>query len=165
MLNYRRVALGAIPAVFSLLLSACPQAPQPTTTRMELPEPVTPHQGVALDLQTIASGLPQPVFLTSGVDSNVLFVALQGGQIRLIVDDVLSETPFLDLAPVLGTPSEGGGLIGLALHPNYKANGRLYVHYITEAGDSVIARYTRSQCCRSRIRAYPAGSGSAGRPA
>lgn len=143
MLKCRTVARWAIPAVLPLFLSACPPVEQ--STRMELPAPATPHQGVSLDLQSIARGLDRPLFLTSSRDADTLYVALQGGQIRLIVDGELAETPFLDLTEILGATSEGGGLIGLALHPQFDANGVFFVHYVPESGDSVIARYNRSE--------------------
>jgi glucose/arabinose dehydrogenase len=49
---------------------------------------------------------------------------------------------FLDLSAVVGT--EGGaerGLLGLAFHPEYAANGRLFVVYTDLEGDSVIAEH------------------------
>jgi glucose/arabinose dehydrogenase len=63
-------------------------------------------------------------------------VALRGGQV-LILDPESGETQgtFLDLAPdVVAANDSGGeyGLLGLAFHPNYPEDPRIFVNYIAE---------------------------------
>src|SRR5688572_16770858 len=79
----------------------------------------------------IATGLEYPVYVTAAPgDSHRLFVVQQEGMIRVIKDGQLLETPFLDIESVVHH-QEGSelGLLGLAFHPNYAANGFFYVYY------------------------------------
>jgi glucose/arabinose dehydrogenase len=106
-------------------------------------EPVSgdfgPLQGVPdLALRTVVSGLDRPVFLDAPAGDPRLFVVEQGGTIRVVSGDAVLPTPFLTV-PV----STGGerGLLGLAFHPGYAANGRLFVMYTDPGGDSVVAEY------------------------
>ena len=81
-----------------------------------------------LELETVASGLAAPLGVThAGDGSGRLFVYEQTGQIRILVDDVLLATPFLDISselPALNPFFDERGLLGVAFHPNYVENGR-----------------------------------------
>ena len=90
----------------------------------------------------------RPVFATAAPgDPDRLYVVEQhSGQIR-ILDTGSGETkadPFLDLPD--GSLADGNeqGLLGLAFHPDYAANGRFFV-YLTQAdGDVEVRSYQRS---------------------
>jgi glucose/arabinose dehydrogenase len=88
---------------------------------------------ITIELETIASGLTSPIYLTNAGDgSGRLFVVDQAGQIRIIDDGVLLETPFLDLSGIIVALNPGfdeRGLLGLAFHPDYAENGRFFVRY------------------------------------
>ena len=59
-----------------------------------------------------------------------MFVTEAAGRIRIVRDGQLLATPFLDLSPANGGPVKSGGemgLLGLAFHPAFAANGRFYV--------------------------------------
>ena len=95
----------------------------------------------SLGLQTVATGLSFPVFLTTPLgDNNRLFIVEKGGRIRIIKNGTLLGTPFLDISSLVSTGGEQG-LLGLAFDPNYSTNGRFYVSYTDASGDSQIARY------------------------
>lgn len=97
----------------------------------------------ALKLTPMAGVYDNPVFVTSPPgDDTRLFVAEQKGAIRLIKNGALLPTPFLTV-PTGGNGNEQG-LIGLAFHPQYAQNGRLFVQYSLPSNDSVIAEYQRS---------------------
>jgi glucose/arabinose dehydrogenase len=88
----------------------------------------------AVGLQTVADGLTSPVTLTSpGDGSGRLFVVDQAGLIRVLMPDgTLRPEPFLDLRDRMVTLMPGfdeRGLLGLAFHPQYAANGRFFVYY------------------------------------
>ncbi len=69
-------------------------------------------------LQPVASGLIRPVAVEhSGGGSGRLFVIELDGRIRIIRDEKLLETPFLDLTDKVVQVGEGG-LLGLAFHPD-----------------------------------------------
>jgi glucose/arabinose dehydrogenase len=96
---------------------------------------------VAVVVGEVVSGLDAPVFVTSSGDgSGRLFVAEQGGRIRIIRNGVLADRPFLDLSDRIQAGGERG-LLGLAFAPGYGAErDDFYVHYSDLQGDTVIAR-------------------------
>jgi glucose/arabinose dehydrogenase len=60
------------------------------------------------------------------------FIAEQGGALRVVKNGVLLATPFVTLA---GVDARGErGLIGVTLHPDFAANGWVYLHYTSSAG-------------------------------
>jgi glucose/arabinose dehydrogenase len=62
----------------------------------------------------------------------------------VIDGEVLLEAPFLDLRERLSTKGNEQGLLGLAFHPDYRRNGRLFVNYNRrEDGATVLAEYSR----------------------
>ncbi|MCB2214049.1 PQQ-dependent sugar dehydrogenase [bacterium] len=102
-------------------------APTEAVTEPPVFEPV-------VALQEIASGLAAPVGLAAPDDgSGRLFVADQVGLVYIInSNDTLLETPFLDLRDrMVGLDGnyDERGLMGLAFHPDYANNGRVFVYY------------------------------------
>lgn len=98
----------------------------------------------SLKLQTVASNLSSPVFLTTPPgDQTRLFVVEQGGTIRIL--DRATGNVLSTFLTVTGIASGGErGLLGLAFDPNYNANGQFYVHYTDANGAITIARFLRS---------------------
>ncbi|HET9914660.1 MAG TPA: PQQ-dependent sugar dehydrogenase [Anaerolineales bacterium] len=90
--------------------------------------------------QPIASGLQRPVDLQAD-GSGRLFVIEKVGRIRIIENDQLVATPFLDVSDRVGSSGNEQGLLGLAFHPRYGENGRFFVNYTDTNGDTVIARF------------------------
>ncbi len=86
-------------------------------------------------LQTVATGFGSPVAMAAPNDgTGRLFIAEQTGVIRVIANGLLVDTPLLDVRSELDAPSSATderGLLGLALHPNFAANGRLFVYFNT----------------------------------
>ncbi|MEZ4334778.1 MAG: PQQ-dependent sugar dehydrogenase [Myxococcota bacterium] len=95
-------------------------------------------------LRRVVSGLDRPVFATAPPRDfeRIFIVDAHRGEIRILrlADGVLVSEPFLTL-PSVSTGFEQG-LLGLAFHPNYDANGFLYV-YLTDP-DTRIVRYSTS---------------------
>ncbi|TGD57556.1 PQQ-dependent sugar dehydrogenase [Flavobacterium humi] len=92
-------------------------------------------------LQSFATGFTSPVEITHAGDTR-LFVVQQGGLIRILnTNGAINATPFLNLSAIISSGGERG-LLGLAFHPNYAANGYFYVNYTNPSGNTVIARYT-----------------------
>jgi len=108
-----------------------------------VPSPYTPR------LQTMFTGLSRPVLIRGANDGTKrLFILQQTGLIRVVQPGETSPTDFLNLSSKIAVPVSGGderGLLGLAFHPQYAANGKFYVNY-TRAGDgaTVIAEYRAS---------------------
>ena len=111
-----------------------------------------------IELDTVASGLTAPVGLThAGDGSGRLFIVEQTGQIRVVADGALLTTPFLDISgllPVLNSFFDERGLLGVAFHPAYEANGRFYVRYSApRTGGAAEPCFGTSRGCHSEVLA------------
>jgi glucose/arabinose dehydrogenase len=118
------------------------------------PGPTGPDLGgLRLGLAPVASGLEAPLFAAhSGDDSGRLYVVEQTGAIRIVEDGRVRAQPFLDLGDEIVAGGEQG-LLGLAFHPGYARNGRLFVNYTDLRGDTVVAEYRRAP--EDELRAQP----------
>lgn len=116
-----------------------------TTTPTEIPVTDTPPGATtfpdpgAYDWQTVASDLVRPVDLQAD-GSGRLFVIEKVGRIRILQDGQLLDQPFLDITDRVGSNGNEQGLLGLAFHPAYAQNGRFFVNYTNNNGDTEIAR-------------------------
>lgn len=101
----------------------------------------------AVKLTEVTANATQPTAIAAPrADTSRLYFTEKWGRIRLIKDGVLQEEPALDMreAVLEGGPqgSTGDelenqgkrGLVGLAFHPNYEENGRVFVMYTADQG-------------------------------
>ena len=94
--------------------------------------------------QVYTSGLQSPVaFVQDPTDRSVQLVVQQAGRIRAVRNGAIEPADFLNLAASISCCGERG-LLGLAFAPDYAASGRFFVNFTNTAGDTVIARFTRS---------------------
>ncbi|MBN2471675.1 MAG: PQQ-dependent sugar dehydrogenase [Anaerolineae bacterium] len=127
-----------------MLLAALPALAQggegePVTTRSTPPDPE------AVTFTEFVGGFNGPIFAThAGDGSGRLFVLEQTGRIWIVeADGTRLDTPFLDLSGKISR-FEGyseQGLLGLAFHPEYAENGRLFVNYTDDDGETVVAEF------------------------
>lgn len=112
-----------------------------------------------LRLEQVEDGFAAPVFLTAPGGDDDLYVVDQVGLIWRIDPGAQQSEVFLDLRDRLVALSpiyDERGLLGLAFHPDYSDNGRLYVYYSAppraEGWDhtSIIAEY-RAGSERARV--------------
>jgi glucose/arabinose dehydrogenase len=104
------------------------------------PDP-DPQDGITVVV--VAQGIPEPVHLTAPPGDDRLFVVEQGGRIRVVRDGAVLEVPFLDLREKVASGGERG-LLSMAFHPDYAANGHLYVNYTETSGGTRVVRYSVS---------------------
>src|SRR5262249_47580342 len=108
----------------------------------------------SLTLQALVSGFSSPLDLEQPNDgTNRLFVAEQGGRIKIVQNGAVLATAFLDISSKITTGGEMG-LLGVTFHPNFSTNGKLYVNYVrTVSGQiqSVIAEYTASPANSNQV--------------
>src|SRR6267142_2390916 len=99
----------------------------------------------ALTLRLVVNGLSSPVEIAhAGDGSGRLFVAEQAGVIKIVKDGAVLATPFLDITAKVLSGGERG-LLGLAFHPLYRANGKFYVYYTRQTdGTIVVSEFLRS---------------------
>jgi len=149
---YRRLLRGisivALLALSTVLLecggsssSPAPAAPAPPAA------PPPPSGPLVLTLTPVLSGLNSPVDLQNAADgSGRLFVVEQQGQIRIVSNNSLLPTPFLDITSLVDFGGEKG-LLGLAFHPAYSQNRRFFVNYdrvVSGQMQTVIAEFQTS---------------------
>lgn len=142
-------------------LSTTPAYPINTPTVMDATK-ATPMQAMTASVSSfpnpkqyewrrIADGLEAPVGLThAGDGSGRVFIIEQKGVIRILQNNQLLPAPFLDIRHRVGSQGSEQGLLGLAFHPRYKENGFFFVNYTDKKGDTVIARFQRSQTSPDR---------------
>jgi glucose/arabinose dehydrogenase len=99
---------------------------------------------VVVTLTPFAPGLTAPLAIVNAGDgSDRLFVAEQGGQIRIIRGGELVATPFLDIGAEITSGGERG-LLGLAFHPGYPTDPRVFVDYTDTNGDTQVSSFVVS---------------------
>lgn len=150
----RRLALLTL-----LILTACAPTltpPPATATATFLPPTQTPSpvpteavtdfpNPESYQWEVVASGFARPLDIQNAGDgSGRLFIVEQAGFIRILQNDALLETPFLDISERVDDGGNEQGLLGLAFHPDFANNGFFYVNYTEEGGDTVIARFSAS---------------------
>jgi glucose/arabinose dehydrogenase len=158
---HRQAMLRRVPVtVVALLLVACGTpslSPLPSASSSSVPTPtpsVSSLPSVApslppltsISLEEVAIGLTDPIGVTNpGDGSGRLIVNERGGMIRVLAPDVsLRATDFVDLSDRIEAGGEQG-LLGVAFHPDFAANGRLFVHYSHRGdGATVISELTAS---------------------
>lgn len=141
--SHRRLAALALAMTLvagtSASVAAAPTAVDGTNRApLAAPGPGT----IALALR--ASNLSKPVFLTSAKDgTGRLFIVEQTGRIKIYVNSAVRATPFLSIPGSVSGGSEQG-LLGLAFHPAYKTNRKLYINFTDVNGDTIIREYRAS---------------------
>lgn len=103
-----------------------------------------------VELALVAGGFSAVTDIAHAGDSR-LFVAEQGGTIRIVQDGQLLPTPFLDISARVVSGGERG-LLGVAFHPGYAANGYFYVNYTYTASGNAL---------RTRVSRFSVSAGSA----
>lgn len=99
----------------------------------------------AITAELIVGGGPPKLFLASPPGQpDLIFVATLPGLI--FVYDVSGSTAVQRPMPALALfpPGTGQQLFGLAFHPDYAENGRIFLHYSTASGTQRISEFTAS---------------------
>ncbi|MGH2620422.1 MAG: PQQ-dependent sugar dehydrogenase [Anaerolineales bacterium] len=123
--------------------------PTPTATEPPPAEPPTAVPAIALPDPSgfrwaeVANGFARPLGLEATPDGR-LFVMEQRGVIWVIEGGAVLPNPFLDIRDRVESSAFEQGLLGMAFHPQFLANGFFYVNYTRFGGDTVIARFGAS---------------------
>ncbi len=159
-----RLALALVPL---LALAGCVTAGYPGGTATPVPSPApsqtllapsqtllaqsqasptptpSPSVGSRLALELVVDGLAAPLDVAAPDDGGAdLLVAEQEGRIVRLPGGHTPAAVFLDIRDRVLAGGERG-LLGLALHPGYAANGRFFVDYTDLDGNTVVAEYGR----------------------
>lgn len=141
---------------------AAAAAQQIPTTPEQVARPGGSIPGASkLALVKVADGFNDPVGVTAANDgSGRIFVVERVGRVRVVSKDgKVAEEPFLDLTNFnpLGSDVQTGfveqGLWSIALHPKFKENHYVYVHYASLPfnGASMVVRFTVDPSSPDRI--------------
>ena len=97
--------------------------------------------GAPIQALLVVAGLSGPLGLeTAPGDSTRLFIVEKPGTIQILRNGALDPRPFLDISSRVSNGSEQG-LLGLAFHPQYAANGKFYADYTDRAGDTHVVEF------------------------
>lgn len=130
-----RLALALLVIAVLSCAQEAPAHPPPAP----LAQPSAPW--VTLSLAPALPGFRAPVQVTHANDgSKRLFVVEQAGLVRVVTFSnegvaAIDAAPFLDARALLGAAGGEQGLLGLAFHPRFAANGRLFFAY-TDKGEA-----------------------------
>ena len=130
-----QVAAVIVAIVFSALVLTSPTDPIP----LPLPNSNSENDFVTI----LAENLDKPRAIA--VSNDRIFVTEKDGMIKVIQNNTLLESP---LATLRGADVFDGGLLGIALHPNFSTNHYIYVFLTYEEGDNLwnkILRITESE--------------------
>jgi hypothetical protein len=92
-------------------------------------------------LQVVAAGLSEPVDVAQPVRAGPLLVVQRTGVIQLIDAGRPAKPPFADLRSVVRSNSIEQGLLGIAFHPRYPDDRRVFLFHSLRSNDNVLVSY------------------------
>jgi glucose/arabinose dehydrogenase len=96
-----------------------------------------------------------PTYIATAPGQNkLLFVVEQTGLIRVLRNEVLITTPFLDISNRVSCCGERG-LLSMAFAPDYATSGLFYVAFTNQTGDVEIDEFKRAGTSALSTRARP----------
>lgn len=92
-------------------------------------------------LEPVVSGLTEPSSLAATPDGRILITERTTGNVRMLHQGELLASPVCTVAV---TTTGEAGLLGVAVHPAFRENGRFYLYYTAAGGVNKVTRYTLS---------------------
>ena len=112
----------------------------PTPTADATLHAVPPEIAAKVGLAEVAHGFARPVQLVVAPgDTRRMFVVEQRGAIRVLEDGAVAKQPFFTIKDL--SDGDEQGLLGLAFHPRFADNHRLYINYTARDGATHIVEY------------------------
>jgi glucose/arabinose dehydrogenase len=124
-------------------LASAPIGPGTTTpSPIALPAAVEPGQPLqGLEATLVADGLERPSFAIAPWGDPRLFVLDQPGRVWIVSDGTMDPDPFLDISDRVGSTGLEQGLLGMAFHPGYPDDPRVFLSFTDRDGDSRLVSY------------------------
>ncbi len=141
----RRSPVAILSSLVLLSTLVSPASAQPIPAAEAGPEASAALTGGQVRLTKVDDGFVNPLgVVNAGDGTSRLFVLEQRGTVRVVSGNQMQSGLFLDLRGITGGLTTGGerGLLGLAFHPDFKSNRKLFVNYTNGSGDTVIAEFT-----------------------
>ena len=130
---FRSAVLLIVPVVLTVLLIPACQKTQ-TSVNNEVQSKAALHLSRDVDLQLIATNFVSPIGVVPIPDNTGRLIVIdQIGKLWVLDDDGNKlPVPFIDLTSRMQPLNPGfdeRGLLGVAFHPDYASNGRLFIYY------------------------------------
>jgi glucose/arabinose dehydrogenase len=143
-MKHLRLPLLAGATVLGSMISAAALAAVWSKTNLPPPSPppaVPAALAGKLKLELVTRETVEAVGLVAvpGEKPGRLFVVEKQGPIRILRGKTLDKTPFYDMTgkvSLWSKPNGEQGLLGLAFHPQYLKNGRLFINFTDPKGDT-----------------------------
>ena len=151
-LGVRRTSFGLAAVLAASLLGAAAPAQASVVPSRGLPSSasVSPYH-VKLTFSRRASGLNQPVLVTSAPGTPRLFVVERAGRIRVYSKGKILSTSYLDLRSKVNSSGGEEGMLGLAFAPDFARSHKLWVTYTTSNGSLRLSRFTASSATSAKV--------------
>ena len=98
-----------------------------------------------LEAKLISGNFEKPLYVTNYPNDNeILLVLEQEGIIRIIKENNITKTPFLDISDRVHQPlypADEMGMLGIAFDPNFNENHFFYINYVNKDSYSIISRF------------------------
>ena len=98
-----------------------------------------------LNAKLIADDFEKPLYVTNYPNDNeILLVLEQEGIIRIIKENNITKTPFLNISDRVHQPlypADEMGMLGIAFDPNFNENHFFYINYVNKDWYSIISRF------------------------
>jgi len=142
------VPVGEKPAVTTPEPGAAvrPPAPAGAPAGTDALVPVPAEIAAKVKLEEVVRGLMRPVLLVvapGDARKRIFILEQHAGHVRILEGGKLLKKPFLTL-PDLSFSNEQG-LLGLAFHPKFQSNGKLYVNYTDHDDHTHVVEYQVSK--------------------
>lgn len=133
------------PTLAPIVVEVTSESILPTAT----PEPIVEQEtsvslATSVTLQKVADGFNLPVYLTHAGDERLLVVE-KHGVVSIISDGVRQADLFLDIEDRVNSRSNEQGLLGMAFHPDFRTNQRLFVYYTDGTNAVVISEFSAAE--------------------
>ncbi|MNZ40922.1 Chitinase A1 precursor [compost metagenome] len=90
--------------------------------------------------EVVANNLETPWAIDFAPDGRIFFTERNSGRVRVVVNGNLKSTPVITLgSPFYYMPKSEGGLLGLALDPNFATNHYIYIYHSYKTSDNKVA--------------------------
>jgi glucose/arabinose dehydrogenase len=116
------------------------QPPPPPSTDPTITDQFTTQDGIRLGVQTVVTNVEIPWSIVFAPDGRMFFTE-RAGRVRVFENGQLRADPVLVVGDVRHDGE--GGLLGMALHPNFATNRLVYLLYTTDTAAGRINRLVR----------------------
>jgi glucose/arabinose dehydrogenase len=142
----RTLGIGARAPALLAWVAACRASAGPP------PPPPPDALAKAVKLEVFARGLAEPLGLVFAPGDKLgrVFIVEKPGRVRIVREGRVEPMPFVDISDKVSSGSEQG-LLGVAFHPRFAENGKLYANYTDKNGDTNVVEWRVLKDDSSRV--------------